>query len=186
MRGILFERFVARMVDTKLPRSAWCLGNWWGAQAAWGAGKRVDGVSPGRPQSFRYQRRPVDDCSPDKGGWRKAAEQGAERFMAKWIAAEKVRAGLRHAGVCPNVTERIKERRAQSKRACAGWLAIIVDEPQMARTCILRVFRLPMSFCLSLATLFCFVLFSFFFFFYPRHVIQSFCMHAPRQPHAVS
>ena len=29
-----------------------------------GAGKRVDGVSPGRPQSFRYQRRPVDDCSP--------------------------------------------------------------------------------------------------------------------------
>ena len=25
----------------------------------------------------------------DEGGWRKAAEQGAERFMAKWIAAEK-------------------------------------------------------------------------------------------------
>ena len=29
-----------------------------------GAGKRVDGVFPGRSQSFRHQRLPVDDCSP--------------------------------------------------------------------------------------------------------------------------
>ena len=40
--------------------------------------------------------------------------------MAKWIAAEKARAGLRHAVVCPNVTGRTKERIAQSKRARAG------------------------------------------------------------------
>ena len=33
-----------------------------------GPGKRVDGVFPGRPQSFRHQRRPVDDCSPVRGG----------------------------------------------------------------------------------------------------------------------
>ena len=33
-----------------------------------GPGKRVDGVLPRRPQSFRYQRRPVDDCSPGRGG----------------------------------------------------------------------------------------------------------------------
>ena len=33
-----------------------------------GAGKRVGGVFPGRPQSFRHQRRPVDDCSPGRGG----------------------------------------------------------------------------------------------------------------------
>ena len=46
--------------------------------------------------------------------------------MAKWIAAEKVRAGLRHAVVCLNVTGRVKERIAQSKRARAGSL-IIVD-----------------------------------------------------------
>ena len=37
--------------------------------------------------------------------------------MAKWIAAEKARAGLRHATVCPDVTGRTKERVAQSKRA---------------------------------------------------------------------
>ena len=33
-----------------------------------GAGKRVDGVLPGRSQSFWHQRRPVDDCSLGRGG----------------------------------------------------------------------------------------------------------------------
>ena len=45
--------------------------------------------------------------------------------MAKWIAAEKARARLRHAVVCPNVTGRTKERIAQSKRARAGPLALV-------------------------------------------------------------
>ena len=53
------------------------------------------------------------------------AEQEAESFMTKWIPAEKVRAGLRHAVICPNVTGRTKERIAQSKRARAGSLAIV-------------------------------------------------------------
>ena len=39
----------------------------------------------------------------DEREWRKAVEQGAEHFMAKWIAAEKARAGLRHEVVCSNV-----------------------------------------------------------------------------------
>ena len=54
---------------------------------------------------------------------RRTAEQGAEGFMAKWIAA----AGLRHAIVCPNVTGRTEERIAQSKRARVGSL-VIVDQ----------------------------------------------------------
>ena len=33
-----------------------------------GPEKRVDGVFPGRPPSFRHQRLPVDDCSPGRGG----------------------------------------------------------------------------------------------------------------------
>ena len=65
-----------------------------------GPGKRADGVFPGRPQSFRHQRRPVDDCSPGRGEMRRTAEQGAEHFMAKWIAADKAKAGLRHAVAC--------------------------------------------------------------------------------------
>ena len=45
--------------------------------------------------------------------------------MAKWIAAEKVRAGLQQAVVCPNVTGRTKEKIAQSKWARAGSLALV-------------------------------------------------------------
>ena len=64
-------------------------------------------------------------AAQDEGEWRRTAEQGAEHFMAKWIAAEKNKAGLRHAVVCPNVTRRTKEMIAQSKRARAGSLAIV-------------------------------------------------------------
>ena len=45
--------------------------------------------------------------------------------MAKWIAAEEARAGLRHAVVCPKVTGRTKEIIVQSKRARAGSLALV-------------------------------------------------------------
>ena len=39
-----------------------------GAGCVGGAGKRVGRVSPGRPQSYRHQRRSVDDCSSGRGG----------------------------------------------------------------------------------------------------------------------
>ena len=61
----------------------------------------------------------------DEEEWRRTAEQGAEHFMAKWIAAEKTRAGLRHAVVCPYATGKTKERISQSKRARAGSLALV-------------------------------------------------------------
>ena len=80
-------------------------------------------------------------AAQEEGEWRKTVEQGAEHFMAKWIAAEKVKAGLRHAVVCPNVTGMTKQKIAQSKQACAGSLAL-VDKSQLARTCILRALGL--------------------------------------------
>ena len=64
-------------------------------------------------------------AAQDEGEWRRTAEKGAEHFMAKWIVAEKTKAGLRHAVVCPNVTGRTKERIAQSKRARAVSLALV-------------------------------------------------------------
>ena len=65
-------------------------------------------------------------AAQDEGEWRRTAEQGAERFMAIWIApAVKVRTGLRHAVGYPNVTGRTKEWIAQSKLARAGSLAIL-------------------------------------------------------------
>ena len=59
------------------------------------------------------------------GEWRRTAEQRVEHFMAKWIAAEKTKTGLRHAVVCPNVTGRTKKMISQSKRARAGSLALV-------------------------------------------------------------
>ena len=64
-------------------------------------------------------------AAQDEGEWRSTAEQGAEHFMAKWIVAEKAKAGVRHAVVCLNVTGRTKKRIAQSKRARAGSLALV-------------------------------------------------------------
>ena len=93
-------------------------------------------------------------AAQDEGEWRRTVEQGAERFMAKWIAAEKVRAGLRHAVVCPNVTRRTKERITQSKRVCAGSLAI-VDKPRISGANLYPPgvsFGLQMPCCLSIAT----------------------------------
>ena len=61
--------------------------------------------------------------------------------MVKEIAAEKIKAGLRYAVVCPNVAGGTKDRIVQSKPVRTRSLAIIVDEPQVARTCILRAVR---------------------------------------------
>ena len=83
-------------------------------------------------------------AAQDEGELRRTAEQETEHFIAKWIAAEKAKAGLRHAVVCPNVTGRTKKRIAQSKRPRDGSLAL-VDSPQVARTCILRESDLQMS-----------------------------------------
>ena len=90
-----------------------------------GPGKRVDGVFPGRPQSFGINADQWMTAAQDEGEWRRTAEQGAEKFMAKWIAAEKVGVGLRYAVVCVNVTGSTKERIAPSKRARAGSLALV-------------------------------------------------------------
>ena len=81
--------------------------------------------------------RPVDDCSPGRGGM---AQDGGARggtFHGEKDRCRESQGWLRHAVICPNVTGRTKERTAQSKRARAGSLAI-VDSPQVARTCILQ------------------------------------------------
>ena len=64
-------------------------------------------------------------AAQDEGEWCRTEEQGAEHFMAKCIAAEKNKSGLRHAVVRPNATGRTKERIAQSKRDRAGSLALV-------------------------------------------------------------
>ena len=64
-------------------------------------------------------------AAQDEGEWRRTAGHGTEHLMAKWIATEKAKAGLRHAVVCPNVTGSTVEKISQSKRARAGSLALV-------------------------------------------------------------
>ena len=83
---------------------------------------------PGRTRAFGINADQWTTAAQDEGEWRRTADH----FMAKWIAAEKVRAGLRHAVttvvVCSNVTGRTKETIvAQSKRAGGAGLLSIVD-----------------------------------------------------------
>ena len=95
-------------------------------RAAWGARKREwIGCLLEDLRDFGINADQWTTAAQDEGEWRKTAEQGAERFKAKWIATKKVGAGLRHAVVCPNVTGRTKERIAQSKRAHAGLFALV-------------------------------------------------------------
>ena len=113
------------MEDTGLPKCV-MFGELMGGVGCVGeAGKIVDGVFPGRPQSFRYQRRPVDDCSPGRGGMAQNGRTRGGTFHGEMYRFREVRAGLGHAVVCPNMTERTEGRIAQSKRACAGSLAIV-------------------------------------------------------------
>ena len=90
-----------------------------------GQGKRVDGVFRGRIRAFGINADQWTTAVQDEGEWCRTAKQGAEYFMAKWIAAENNKAGLRHAVVCLNVTGRTKKKISQSKRARAGSLALV-------------------------------------------------------------
>ena len=70
----MFAGFVARVEDNRLPKRV-MLGELVGGLRG-RAGKMVDGVFPGRPQSLRHHRRPVDDCSSGQGG---IAQDGVTR-----------------------------------------------------------------------------------------------------------
>ena len=92
----------------------------WGARKKSGWGCFLDDL-----RAFGINADQWTTTAQDEGEWRRTAEQRAEHFMVKWIVAEKPKARLWHAVVCPNVTGRTKERIAQSKRARVGPLALV-------------------------------------------------------------
>ena len=64
----------------------------------------MDGIFPGRPQSLRHQRRPVDDYSPGRGGMTQKGGTRGGTFDGEMDCCRKDRTGLRHAVACPQVT----------------------------------------------------------------------------------
>ena len=124
-RRILFAGFVARMEDTRLPKCVMFGEMVGGAGCVGGQEKEWMGCFLDDLRAFGINADQWTAAAQDEGEWRRTAEQGAKHSMAKWIAAEKTKAGLRHAVVRPNLTGRTKERIAQSKRARAGSLALV-------------------------------------------------------------
>ena len=87
-------------------------------------GKILDGVFAERSQSFRYQRRSMDNCSLGRG---KMVQDGGtmDGTFHGGIdrAVENIWSGLRLGVVCPNVTRRTKQGEDSPKQACSGWFA---------------------------------------------------------------
>ena len=124
-RRMLFTGFVARMEDTRLPKCVMFGELVGGADCVGGQEKEWMGYFLDDLRAFGINADQWTTATQDEGEWRRMAEQGAEHFVAKWIAAEKARVGLQHSVVCPNMAGRTKERIAQSKRARAGSLALV-------------------------------------------------------------
>ena len=97
----------------------------WGARNHWG--KKVDKVFSGRPQSFRYQRRPVDDCSPERGGMAQDDGTRGGAFHGEMDRCRESQDWTTAYSGMPECDMKGQGEEAQSERARAGSLAIIVD-----------------------------------------------------------
>ena len=113
------------MEDTRLPKCAMFGDLVGGAGCVGGQNKRWMGCFLDDLRAFGINADQWTTATQDEGECRRTAEQGAGHFIAKWIAAEEVRAGLRHTVVCTNVTGKAKERIVQSKRARADSLTLV-------------------------------------------------------------
>ena len=121
-RRILFAEFVARMEDMMLPKCVMFGELVGGAGYVEAQGKGSVGCFLDELRAFGINADQWTTAAQDERKCRRTAEQGAERFVAKLIVAEKTGTGLRHVVVCSNVRGRTKQRLSQSKR---GSLAIV-------------------------------------------------------------
>ena len=97
-RYIRFAGFMVRMEDTRLPKCVMFVELVGGAVRVGGQGKEWMGCLLDDLRAFDVNSDHWTTAAQDERGWPKIAEQGgAERFMAKCIAAEKNKDGLRHA-----------------------------------------------------------------------------------------
>ena len=110
------------MEDTRLPKCVMFGEMVGGAGCVGGQEKEWMGCFLDDLRAFAINADQWTTAAQDEGEWRRTAEQGVEHFMAKWIVAEKTKAGLRHAVVCPNVTGRTKEEDSP-KQAGSCWFA---------------------------------------------------------------
>ena len=104
----MFAGFVAGVEDTRLPKCVMFGEMVEGAGCVRGQENEWTGCFLDDLRAFDINAKKWTTVVQNEGEWRRTAEQGAEHFMAKWIYAEKAKAGLRHAVDCPNVKGRTK------------------------------------------------------------------------------
>ena len=82
----------------------------------------MGGVFPGRPQSFRHQRRPVNDCSPGRGG---IAQDEGTRGRTFRGEMDRCRESQEWATACSSMLERDGKEQGEdsSKQAGSCWFA---------------------------------------------------------------
>ena len=116
-RRILFAGFVARMEDTRLPKCMMFGEVVVGDAGCVGGGREESGwgVSPGRPQSSRYLRRPEDDCSP---GQEETLQDGGTRDETFHGEMDRCRESQGWTTACSGMPERGKD---SLKQACSCW-----------------------------------------------------------------
>ena len=121
-RPILFAGFVARIENTRLPKCVMFGEPDGGCELRGGAGRRVDGVSSERAQSFRYQRRPVDNCSPERGGM---AQDGGTRGGTFHGEIDRCRESQAWTTACNSMPEHDGKDSGEDspKQACSCWFA---------------------------------------------------------------
>ena len=123
-RRILFAGSLACMEYTRLPKcvmfgemvgGAGCVG---GQEKEW----QADGVFPGRPQSFRHQRRPADDYNPGRGAM---AQNGGTRGGTFHGEMDRCRGSQGWNTACSRMPERNgKDQEEDSpKQAGSCWFA---------------------------------------------------------------
>ena len=94
-----------------------------GRELRGGAGQIVDEVFPGRPQRFRYQRRPVEGCSsPGRGGM---AQDGGTRGGTFHGEKDRCREIQGRTTACSSMSERDRKDLGEGhpKQAGSCWFA---------------------------------------------------------------
>ena len=89
----------------------------WGSGLCEGPRKRVDGVFPGRPQSFRRQRRPVDNYSPGRKGM---AQNGGRRGRTFHGEIDRCRRSQGWTTACSRMPERHGKDQGEDSPKQAG------------------------------------------------------------------
>ena len=88
--------------------------------------KRVDRMFPGRPQSFRHQRRPVDDCNLGRRGMTQSSGTRGGTFHGEMnLCRESQGWTTAYSGMSERDGKDQGEDIAQNKRARAGSLALV-------------------------------------------------------------